>query len=149
MSKNTKFPTILKNCRQEKNLNQTELAQKTSLHQTAISHFEAGSRKPSFDNLIKLADALEVTTDYLLDRGAFPTRTITIAGIEIILELNENLQSIDITCNKIGNIYGDADTIFGDVNTVDGTVNLNVTGDVLGEVLSNIIYKSKIHLKGK
>ncbi len=76
-------------------------------------------------------------------------QTITIAGIEITLELNENLQSIDITCNKIGYIHGDVDTIFGDVNTVDGTVNLNVTGDVLGEVLSNIIYKSKIHLKGK
>ncbi len=70
-------------------------------------------------------------------------QTITIAGIEIILELNENLQSIDITCNKIGYIYGDADTIFGDVNTVDGTVNLNVNGDVMGEVLSNIIYKGK------
>ncbi len=70
-------------------------------------------------------------------------QTITIAGIDITLELNENLQSIDITCNKIGYIYGGADTIFGDVNTVDGTVNLNVTGDVLGEVLSNIIYKGK------
>ncbi len=70
-------------------------------------------------------------------------QTITIAGIEIILELNENLQSIDITCNKIGYIHGDVNTIFGDVNTVDGTVNLNVTGDVLGEVLSNIIYKGK------
>ncbi len=77
------------------------------------------------------------------------TETITIAGIEIILELNKYLKSINITCNKIGNIYGDADTIFGDVNTVDGTVNLNVTGDVLGEVLSNIIYKSEIHLKRK
>ncbi len=123
---NTKFPTILKNCRQEKNLNQTELAQKTSLQPSAISHFEAGSRKPSFDNLIKLADALEVTTDYLLDRGAFPTRTITIAGIEIILELNENLQSIDITCNQIGYIHGDVNTIFGDVNTVDSTVKRKI-----------------------
>ncbi len=76
-------------------------------------------------------------------------QTITIAGIEIILELNENLQSIDITCNKIGYIHGDVKTIFGDVDTVDGTVNLNVTGDVLGEVFSNIIYKSEIHLKRK
>ncbi len=134
----TKFPTILKNCRQDKNLNQTELAQKTSLQPSAISHFESGSRKPSFDNLIKLADALEVTTDYLLDRGAFPTRTISIAGIEIILELNKNLQSIDITCNKIGYIHGDVNTIFGDVNTVDGTVIEDVTGDVLGQILSNI-----------
>ncbi len=139
----TKFPTILKNCRQDKNLNQTELAQKTSLQPSAISHFESGSRKPSFDNLIKLADALEVTTDYLLDRGAFPSRTITIAGIEIILNLNKDLKSINITCCQIGDIHGNVNTIFGDVNTVDGTVNFNVTGDVLGEVLSNIIYKGK------
>ncbi len=123
---NTKFPTILKNCRQDKNLNQTELAHKTSLQPSAISHFESGSRKPSFDNLIKLADALEVTTDYLLGRGAFPIRTITIAGIKIILELNENLQFIDITCNQIGYIYGDVNTIFGDVNTVDSTVKRKI-----------------------
>ncbi len=70
-------------------------------------------------------------------------QTITIAGIEIILELNENLQSINITCCQLGDIHGDVNTIFGDVNTVDGTVNRNVTGDVLGEVLSNIIYKGK------
>ncbi len=76
-------------------------------------------------------------------------QTITIAGIEIILELNKDLKSINITCCQIGDIFGDVNTIFGDVNTVDGTVNLNVTGDVLGEVLSNIIYKSEIHLKGK
>ncbi len=135
---NTKFPTILKNCRQDKNLNQTELARKTSLQPSAISHFEAGSRKPSFDNLIKLANALEVTTDYLLDRGEFPTRTITIAGIEIILDLNKDLKSINITCCQLGDIHGDVNTIFGDVNTVDGTIIEDVTGDVLGQILSNI-----------
>ncbi len=76
-------------------------------------------------------------------------QTITIAGIEIILSLNKDLKSIDITCCQLGNIFGDVNTIFGDVNTVDGTVNLNVTGDVLGEVLSNIIYKSETHLNRK
>ena len=35
---------------------------------SAISHFETGGRKPSFDNLRKLADALSVSTDYLLGR---------------------------------------------------------------------------------
>jgi transcriptional regulator with XRE-family HTH domain len=35
---------------------------------SAISHFETGNRKPSFDNLRRLADALDVTTDYLLGR---------------------------------------------------------------------------------
>ncbi len=66
------------------------------------------------------------------------TETITIAGIEIILELNKDLKSINITCNKIGIIYGDADTIFGNVRIVDGTITEDVTGDVLGQILSNI-----------
>ena len=35
---------------------------------SSIAHFEAGSRKPSFDTLRRLATALEVTTDYLLGR---------------------------------------------------------------------------------
>jgi len=35
---------------------------------STISHFETGTRKPSFDNLRRLADALDVTTDYLLGR---------------------------------------------------------------------------------
>jgi len=35
---------------------------------SAISHFETGARKPSFDNLHLLADALDVTIDYLLGR---------------------------------------------------------------------------------
>ncbi len=65
-------------------------------------------------------------------------QTITIAGIEITLELNKDLKSINITCCQIGNIYGDAHTIFGDVNTVDGTITEDVTGDVLGQILSNI-----------
>jgi len=34
----------------------------------AISHFETGQRSPSFDNLRKLSDALNVSVDYLLGR---------------------------------------------------------------------------------
>jgi len=35
---------------------------------SSIAHFESGPRKPSFDTLRRLANALEVTTDYLLGR---------------------------------------------------------------------------------
>ena len=49
-------------------MKQNELAEKAKLPPTSIAHFEAGSRKPSFDNLRRLANALEVTTDYLLGR---------------------------------------------------------------------------------
>ncbi len=40
----------------------------TGLQPAAVSHFETGARKPSFNNLKRLADALEVTTDFLLGR---------------------------------------------------------------------------------
>ena len=72
----TDFPDRLKAARTLRKMNQTDLAARAGLPSTSISHFEAGSRKPSFDNLRRLAVALQVTTDYLLglvDDPAFST----------------------------------------------------------------------------
>ena len=57
-------------------MSQDELAKKTTLQPSAISHFETGARKPSFDNLKRLSDALEVTADYLLGRTDEPDGVI-------------------------------------------------------------------------
>ena len=62
------FKKRLLQTRRLRELNQEELAKKAKLAPTAISHFESGARKPSFDNLRKLADALEVSIDYLMGR---------------------------------------------------------------------------------
>jgi transcriptional regulator with XRE-family HTH domain len=62
------FPDRLRTAREHRQLNQSELAKRSGLQASAISHFETGTRKPSFDNLRRLADALDVTTDYLLGR---------------------------------------------------------------------------------
>lgn len=62
------FPQRLRTAREQRGLNQAELAVHAKLQASAISHFETGTRKPSFDNLRRLADALKVTTDYLLGR---------------------------------------------------------------------------------
>jgi transcriptional regulator with XRE-family HTH domain len=62
------FPARLRDAREKRSLNQAELAKRAGLQDSAISHFETGTRKPSFDNLRRLADALDVTTDYLLGR---------------------------------------------------------------------------------
>ena len=53
-------------------LSQSELAEKAGLQPAAVSHFETGARKPSFDNLRNLAEALQVTTDYLIGRTPDP-----------------------------------------------------------------------------
>ena len=67
------FPDNLKRAREIKGLSQTELAKRSGLQPSAVSHFETGRRAPSFDNLKRLADTLEVTTDFLIGREIDPT----------------------------------------------------------------------------
>lgn len=75
------FPQRLRAARELRGLNQAQLAQFAKLQPSAVSHFETGMRRPSFDNLKKLADALDVTTDYLLGRVDDPSG---LAGAERI-----------------------------------------------------------------
>ena len=66
------FADRLRAARSLRGWGQAELAEATKLQVSAISHFETGTRSPSFDNLRKLADALQVTTDYLIGRSDAP-----------------------------------------------------------------------------
>jgi transcriptional regulator with XRE-family HTH domain len=62
------FKDRLRRVREARRMNQLDLATKTGLQPAAVSHFETGQRSPSFENLRKLADALNVSIDYLLGR---------------------------------------------------------------------------------
>lgn len=66
------FPARLVQARELRKLNQTDLAKKAGIPASSISHFEAGTRKPSFDNLRRLANVLAVSTDFLLGRVEKP-----------------------------------------------------------------------------
>ena len=66
------LPERLRRARKERGLSQGRLAQRLGIQPAAVSHFETGHRKPSFDTLRRLADALDVTTDYLLGCVAEP-----------------------------------------------------------------------------
>lgn len=77
MVSNSKFPQRLQSIRNHRGLNQEELAKRAGMQATAVSHFETGTRKPSFDNLRRLADALETTADYLMGRTDDPAGVIT------------------------------------------------------------------------
>jgi transcriptional regulator with XRE-family HTH domain len=65
------FSKRLSVARRMRGLSQTDLASKAGLQQVAISFFETGRRSPSLGNLKRLADALEVTADYLMGRSDF------------------------------------------------------------------------------
>jgi transcriptional regulator with XRE-family HTH domain len=61
------FAERLRTLRKQKNLSQTELGHLAELHYTHIGRFERGASRPSGDTLMRLADALGVTSDYLLE----------------------------------------------------------------------------------
>jgi transcriptional regulator with XRE-family HTH domain len=61
------FPRRLHELRNQKNLSQTQLAQQVGLHYTHLGRYERGEARPTADALKRLADALGVTGDYLLE----------------------------------------------------------------------------------
>lgn len=62
------FPQRLKELRLKKRLTQTELGKKLGVKQSTFTNWENGKREPNFETLIKLADLLEVSVDFLLGR---------------------------------------------------------------------------------
>ena len=86
------FPERLRAARDKRGLSQGDLGKRARLHASAISHFETGARKPSFENLRRLADALDVTTDYLLGRV---TDAEALAGADTLHRHLDRLTSAD------------------------------------------------------
>lgn len=72
-SASASFGLRLRSIREDRDLSQSELAKGAGMQPSAIAHFEADRRKPSFDNVRALAKALQVSADYLLGTGAVAT----------------------------------------------------------------------------
>jgi len=66
------FAERLRAARELRKMNQSELAKKSGIVPSAVSHFTTGRCLPSFANLKALSDALNVTTDYLIGRTDEP-----------------------------------------------------------------------------
>ena len=69
---NTFKMSNLKKIREDKNITQTKLSTEIEVSQELISHYEIGQSKPNIENLIKLADYFNCSTDYLLNRTDNP-----------------------------------------------------------------------------
>ena len=55
--------------RKLRNLSQSELAHRSGIPSSSISNFDSGKRRPSFNSLLELCEALDVSSDYLLGQG--------------------------------------------------------------------------------
>jgi len=62
----------LKKLRLEKGVTQKQIADYLSVTPHSVQRFEYGTNKPSLENIAKLADYFEVSTDYLLGRSDNP-----------------------------------------------------------------------------
>ena len=63
------LPERLRENRKMRGLTQAELGARAGIAAASVSHFETGQRAPSLESLVRLADALELSTDMLLGRG--------------------------------------------------------------------------------
>jgi transcriptional regulator with XRE-family HTH domain len=79
----------LRELRKNKNLSQTELGQLAGLHYTHIGRFERGTSRPSGDTSKRLADALGVTSDHLLDGAATEAAKARFADRELLKQFQE------------------------------------------------------------
>jgi len=61
------FAERLRELRKQKGLSQTELGERVGVHYTHIGRYERGVSRPAADTLKRLADALGVSGDYLLE----------------------------------------------------------------------------------
>lgn len=82
----------LKNLRKQKRLTQKQVADRIGLAISAVSSYEAGTRYPSYDVLIKLARIYHVSTDYLL--GMTDKKELDISGLN-----NEEVEAISQLVN--------------------------------------------------
>ncbi len=62
------FPERLKQLRQKKRLTQQEIADLVHVNRVTYTNWEKGNREPNFEMVLKLADLLEVSLDWLFGR---------------------------------------------------------------------------------
>lgn len=64
----TSLPNKIINLRESKDWSQAELARRLDVNKSVMNRIESGERKVSSDELKKLSDIFDVSTDYLLGR---------------------------------------------------------------------------------
>ena len=63
------FSRTIKTTSTKKRLTQQEIADLVHVNRVTYTNWEKGKREPNFENLIKLADTLNTTTDFLLGKS--------------------------------------------------------------------------------
>lgn len=80
------FSERLKNLRKQAHLTQTDVAEKLGISQQAYASWERGVKKPTQENLVKIAQILKVSVDYLV--GNLQETSDELDNIELLFRMN-------------------------------------------------------------
>ena len=80
------FSERLKDLRKQAGLTQVDVAERLGVSQPAYASWERGIKKPTQENLVKIAQVLNVPVDYLV--GNSEERTDELDNIELLFRIN-------------------------------------------------------------
>lgn len=80
------FSERLKNLRKQAHLTQVDVAEKLGISQPAYASWERGVKKPTQENLVKIAQILSVSVDYLV--GNSDNTEDKLDNIELLFRMN-------------------------------------------------------------
>lgn len=80
------FSERLKELRKKTNFTQVEVAEKLGISQPAYASWERGVKKPTQENLVKIAQVLNVSVDYLV--GNSENKDDDLDNIELLFRMN-------------------------------------------------------------
>ena len=80
------FSERLKNLRKKVGLTQVDVAGKLGISQQAYASWERGVKKPTQENLVKIAQILNVSVDYLV--GNTEEKSDDLDNIELLFRMN-------------------------------------------------------------
>ncbi|MFR7633415.1 MAG: helix-turn-helix domain-containing protein [Streptococcus salivarius] len=80
------FAERLKELRKQAHLTQVELAKLLGIGQSSYADWERGKKKPTQENLVKIAQVLNVSIDYLV--GNSEEKTDELDNIELLFRMN-------------------------------------------------------------
>ena len=80
------FSERLKELRKKANVTQVEVAEKLGISQPAYASWERGIKKPTQENLVKIAQVLNASVDYLV--GNSEEKSDELDNIELLFRMN-------------------------------------------------------------
>lgn len=85
----TSLPNKIINLRESKDWSQAELARRLDVNKSVMNRIESGERKVSSDELKKLSDIFDVSTDYLLGRTDVKEKSPTLVAAHLDDDVSE------------------------------------------------------------